>query len=107
MIIQLSGNIYNLIFMLIYGIMKTYYKFFGSPLIGSMAERTVTMISKSLARQLASIPNECKKCKGKCWVPNDQTATQKKAKEMFGLIPNSCINNSDNSVCCPVALGLL
>ena len=93
--------------MLIYGIIRLYYKIFESPLMQSMAERNSIMISKSLVRQLTSIPTTCKQCKGKCWVPNDPVATQKNAKAEFGIIPNPCVNGAYNSVHCPAALGLL
>lgn len=54
-----------------------------------------------------NIANECRECKGKCWVANSQSATQKNAREMFGILPNPCINGAGNAVRCPVALGIL
>ncbi len=72
-----------------------------------MAERNSIMISRKLKRQYANISEECKQCNGSCWRANNQVATQKKARKMFGVIPNHCINGAENAVRCPAALGLL
>lgn len=45
--------------------------------------------------------SKCDECKGKCWVPNDQRQTQENAMKRFGIIPNNCVNGSDNEIHCP------
>lgn len=63
----------------------------------------------------SSIDPRCKNiCKGKCWNPKDNAATQRAAAELFkddpNGKPNGCVRSSKeclNSVKCPAALGLL
>lgn len=43
----------------------------------------------------------CKKCKGSCFVPGDQHETQKKARKMFGITPNKCVNSENGTIMCP------
>lgn len=45
----------------------------------------------------------CEKCKGTCWDPNDNSATQEKARKKFGTTPNNCVNSSDGNSRCPYA----
>lgn len=55
----------------------------------------------------SSIPTTCFICKGECWKGDDQPATQKAMMDRFGKIESYCVNGSDGSVHCPVALGIL
>jgi len=55
----------------------------------------------------SSISPTCYHCKGSCWDPNSQTKTQAAVLERFGTMPNNCVNDSDGTVRCPAALGLL
>lgn len=44
----------------------------------------------------------CSKCKGKCWVPGDNSETQKRAKAMFGgITPNNCVVSENGTPQCP------
>ena len=43
----------------------------------------------------------CNKCKGSCWVEGNQKKTQENAMQMFGVIPNSCVNSQDGEILCP------
>lgn len=46
----------------------------------------------------------CMECKGTCWKGrNNNAETQKAALEMFGIIPNKCVNGESNKVYCPYA----
>lgn len=55
----------------------------------------------------SSVAKECKECNGKCWVAGDQLLTQTKARMMFGVTPNPCINGTAGAIRCPKALGIL
>lgn len=57
--------------------------------------------------QLKNISNYCYKCRGTCWDSSSQKKTQENAQNMFGVIPNHCVNSANNVVKCPAALGLL
>lgn len=56
---------------------------------------------------LYSVDSHCNQCKGKCWNQNDQSKTQKAAREMFGFIPNKCVNGEGGIVHCPATKGLI
>ena len=44
----------------------------------------------------------CSQCKGVCWKGVQNNAeTQKAALEMFGIIPNNCVNGEGNVIHCP------
>lgn len=58
-------------------------------------------------KSLASISPMCLVCKGKCWNPDSQKATQEAAMKMFGVIPNHCVNSEGNIVMCPAQKGLI
>lgn len=45
----------------------------------------------------------CMQCKGSCWNPSSQSATQKAVLEKYGLIANKCVNNNNGAVNCPYA----
>lgn len=45
----------------------------------------------------------CERCKGRCLHKDNSTATQASAKEMFGIIPNKCVPESDGHLKCPYA----
>ena len=46
----------------------------------------------------------CSACKGDCWKGNNNnSATQKAAKELFGIIPNNCVNDANGTTHCPFA----
>ena len=43
----------------------------------------------------------CEKCNGQCWKESDNFATQKADKQMFGVIPNDCVNSQIGFPKCP------
>ncbi len=43
----------------------------------------------------------CNQCKGCCWDPKDNAATQLAAKKLFGIIPNNCIPDNNGHIRCP------
>lgn len=44
----------------------------------------------------------CSKCQGSCWVPGNNSETQKKANEMFGgITPNNCVVSENGTPQCP------
>lgn len=45
----------------------------------------------------------CSKCKARCWVPNNNKATQQNALQLFGIIPNNCVNEKNGRPKCPFA----
>lgn len=45
----------------------------------------------------------CDKCKGKCWNPDDNSATQRNARKQFGVTPNNCVNAGNGKTHCPYA----
>ena len=63
-----------------------------------------TLHSKGLDSVFIPVPSVCLKCKGKPFVPNNSTATQKAVKENFGLpIPSECVTLSTGRTTCPFA----
>ena len=43
----------------------------------------------------------CEKCKGACWNKENNSKTQHAAYNMFGIIPNNCVNGEDGAIHCP------
>ncbi len=44
----------------------------------------------------------CRKCQGSCWVPGNNSETQKRANEMFGgITPNNCVVSENGTPQCP------
>ena len=45
----------------------------------------------------------CEKCKGTCWNEINNSRTQSLAYNMFGIIPNNCVNGEGGVIHCPYA----
>lgn len=59
---------------------------------------------ESSLRSTLNLSPFCQKCKGVCWHPGDQKATQEAALKMFGVIPNKCVKGEMSfDVQCPYA----
>ena len=52
-------------------------------------------------KQHFSIDLHCQECKGQCFVAGDNAKTQKNALQLFGIIPNNCVNSKNGEVHCP------
>ena len=49
------------------------------------------------------VDHNCERCKGKCWDPKSNIATQENALKMFGIIPNNCVIPQIGAHKCPYA----
>jgi hypothetical protein len=53
---------------------------------------------------LNDVPIYCEACKGSCYVPGDQHATQENVREKFGTLYNECVDGAIiGDVHCPFA----
>lgn len=51
-------------------------------------------------KYLRAVDVKCQQCAGKCW-DKDQFKRQQKALEMFGQIPNNCVDAEIGGTRCP------
>lgn len=58
-------------------------------------------------RKNVTIEKECLECKGICYVLGNQAKTQANAREMFGKLPNSCVDAEGGISMCPAVKGLI
>ena len=60
--------------------------------------------AKGLDEGFITIPATCRACQGKCFVPNNSSATQEQVAKTFGYpIPAECVTLSTGRAMCPYA----